>query len=242
MQLPRRITTLAARLRRRAERVILETGHTVECPYCKWHGWRFLSGRNDRKPNRLCPRCGSLERYRILALLLERELAGFESVRLLELAPKECLRRFSTEHGWQYLSSDLEDPNAMLRADLRCMPIASNSFDAVVCMHVMEHVPDDAPAFAEIGRILKPRGFAVICVPLRGPHTQEGAPRSEWTRLYGRYDRVRLYGMDIVDRMRAAGLSVRTIDTLEAFDDAHLTKYGMRGDDRYIFLVQRSAT
>lgn len=236
-----RVTAFASKLRRRAERMILATGRTVECPYCGWHGWRFLPSGQDRKPNRLCPGCGSLERYRILALLLERELARSDSVRLLELAPKPCLRRLCAKRGWSYLSSDLEQPDAMVRADLRSMPIQSDCFDAIVCMHVMEHILDDGPAFAEIGRILKPRGFAVICVPLRGPKTQEGAPRAEWERLYGQYDHVRLYGMDIVDRMRAAGLSVRTIDTLVTFDETRLTKFGMRGDDRYLFLVQRSA-
>lgn len=220
--------------------MILETGRTVECPYCKWQGWRFLPAGQDRKPNRLCPGCGSLERYRILALVLERELERMDSVLLLELAPKHCLRAFCAARGWSYLSSDLEQPDAMVRADLRSMPMSNDSFDAIVCMHVMEHIPDDGPAFAEIGRILKPRGFGVICVPLQGARTQEGALRSDWERLYGQYDHVRLYGMDIVDRMRAAGLAVRTIDTLAHFDDARLTKFGLRGDDRYLFLVQKS--
>jgi SAM-dependent methyltransferase len=242
MPLPTQLSSLADKLRRRAERLILATGRTVECPYCGWHGWRFLSAGEDRKPNRLCPGCGSLERYRILALLLERELAGRTSVQLLELAPKACLQRFCRTRRWGYLSSDLEDPKAMVHADLRAMPMATSSLDAIVCLHVMEHIIDDGPAFSEIARMLKPDGFAVICVPLGDDRTQEGAPRSEWTRLYGQYDHVRLYGLDIVERMQAAGLEVTTLDTHSHFDAGRLTRYGLRGDDRYFFIVRKRAS
>jgi SAM-dependent methyltransferase len=178
----------------------------------------------------------------MLALLLDRELGGRSKVSLLELAPKPCLKRLSDRRGWTYLSSDLEDRRAMVRADLRSMPMASDRFDVIVCMHVMEHIADDAPAYAEIGRLLKPDGIGVICVPLQGLHTQEGAPRADWTRLYGQHDHVRMYGMDVVDRMTAAKLAVRTIDTLTYFSEEQLTRFALRGDDRYLFLVQKSGS
>ena len=44
-----------------------------------------------------------------------RELAGVDSVRLLELATKQCLRNCCARRGWSYLSSDLEQPDAMVR-------------------------------------------------------------------------------------------------------------------------------
>lgn len=43
-----------------------------------------------------------------------------------------------------------------------CLP---NSIDAVICLDVLEHLPDDTKGIAEIKRILKPGGIAIIFVP-----------------------------------------------------------------------------
>lgn len=179
----------------------------------------------------------------MLPLVLRREVPARPNVRILELAPKACFTEFCLRQpGWTYVSSDLSSPTAMVRGDLRAMPFAAESFDVIVCFHVMEHIADDMPAFAEIGRLLKPDGVAILCVPLRGPLTQEGAPEADWERLYGQADHVRYYGLDIEDRMVAAGLSVHRIDTLEYFSPAQVERHALRGDDRYLFLVRKGVT
>jgi SAM-dependent methyltransferase len=238
---PKQVVSYAKRIMRRVERIVFATGHTVRCPYCQWEGWRFLSAGDSWKPNRLCPGCGSLERYRMLALLLERRLAGRDHPKVLEIAPKPCVKQLCNQRGWDYLSSDLSSALAMVHADLRAMPMSDDSFDVIVCFHVMEHIVDDKPAFSEIGRLLKPDGFGLIFVPLGDGPTQEGAPESEWLRLYGQRDHVRIYGMDIVDRMTHVGLTVETIDTDEYFTAADQTRHGLRGDDRLLFVVRKTA-
>lgn len=234
------LKVLAARVRRKVQRVLYATGRSVKCPYCGWTGWRFMPAGRFRRPNRLCPGCSSLERYRMLALVVEREVPRSPGVRVLELAPKACFTKLCRSRGWDYVSSDLDSPTAMVHGDLRRMPFADNTFDLVACFHVMEHIKDDLPAFREIGRMLKPNGIGIICVPLRGATTQEGAPPSEWERLYGQVDHVRYYGDDIEGRMETAGLSIRRIDTLSYFTAAELDRYALRGDDRYLFIVSKS--
>lgn len=49
--------------------------------------------------------------------------------------------------------------------DIQSMPFAENSFDVVLCNHVLEHVNDDLVALREISRVLKPGGFAILQVP-----------------------------------------------------------------------------
>ena len=44
-------------------------------------------------------------------------------------------------------------------ADGQCLPFASNSFDTVILMDVLEHLPAPDLAISEAWRILKPRGF-----------------------------------------------------------------------------------
>ena len=235
----KRLRSVANRVQRRLERTLFPLGNNVECPYCKWTGWRFMSAGLHMRPNRVCPSCSSLERYRMLPLLLDRELDGRGDIRILELAPKQCFTRLCHARGYRYVSSDLSSPTALVRGDLRKMPFASNSFDVIVCFHVMEHIHEDAPSFAEISRMLSPTGVGIICVPLRGETTQEGAPEADWERLYGQNDHVRYYGMDIEQRMERAGLSVRRVDALQYFTATELDRYALRGDDRYLFLVSK---
>ena len=45
------------------------------------------------------------------------------------------------------------------------MGFASASFDCVICTEVLEHTRDPAAVLAEIARVLKPSGRAVITVP-----------------------------------------------------------------------------
>jgi SAM-dependent methyltransferase len=176
----------------------------------------------------------------MLPLVIRREL-GDRRLDVLELAPKACFTNFCRrQRDWSYVSSDLDSPLAMVHADLRAMPFAANTFDLIACCHVMEHIKDDVPAFAEIGRMLKPDGLGIICVPVRGELTQEGAPKEDWERLYGQADHVRYYGLDIEDRMRRAQLAVRRVDTLEYFSPRELDRHALRGDDRYLFLVKKA--
>lgn len=236
----KKLRAFAHRIQRRVERTVYAYGDTVECPYCGWTGWRFMSAGLHRRPNRLCPGCASLERYRMIPLVLRRELAH-PSPRVLELAPKACLTAHCKSQGWRYTSSDLSSPTAMVRGDLRAMPFATASFDVIICFHVLEHIHEDAPSFREIARMLAPDGFGLLCVPLQGAVTQEGAPPSEWERLYGQDDHVRFYGMDIEQRMEAAGLRVQRIDTLAYFTATELDRHALRGDDRYLFLVRKAS-
>jgi SAM-dependent methyltransferase len=49
--------------------------------------------------------------------------------------------------------------------DATAMPFADASFDLVIAAEVLEHIPADADAFAEIARVLKPGGVAAVTVP-----------------------------------------------------------------------------
>lgn len=49
--------------------------------------------------------------------------------------------------------------------DVTCLPFADNSFDAVICSEVLEHIPDDDQAVSELVRILKPGRILAVSVP-----------------------------------------------------------------------------
>lgn len=56
-------------------------------------------------------------------------------------------------------------PVALLRGDATSLPFASNSFDIVTMLDVLEHVENDTAAVREIFRVLKPGGAFVLSVP-----------------------------------------------------------------------------
>lgn len=62
------------------------------------------------------------------------------------------------------------DPHATyLVADAARVPLPDASFDGVLLLDVLEHLPDERAAIAEVARLLAPGGTLVLSVPHRGP-------------------------------------------------------------------------
>jgi SAM-dependent methyltransferase len=49
------------------------------------------------------------------------------------------------------------------------LPFDDSSFEAVVCLHVLEHVADTQLLLSEVRRVLAPRGIFALAVPHHGP-------------------------------------------------------------------------
>jgi SAM-dependent methyltransferase len=118
----------------------------------------------------------------------------------------------------RYIAMD-RDPGADRRradviGDLTKLPFASGSISTVVCYHVLEHVPEDRAAMAELVRVLSPDGLALLQVPCRFDRPTDedpGAPEEERVRRFGQADHVRYYGADFEDRLRAEGLMLQRV-------------------------------
>src|SRR3712207_7120199 len=98
-----------------------ERGEAVGCPFCDRTGDRFKDDWN--RPDALCWRCGSHERHRGQWLLLQQrpELLASTSA-FLHFAPEYCLRgplqAAAREHGFRYVTGDLDPAGVDLRLDL----------------------------------------------------------------------------------------------------------------------------
>jgi ubiquinone/menaquinone biosynthesis C-methylase UbiE len=92
----------------------------------------------------------------------------------------------------------------LLQADACALPLADASVDAVVSANVLEHVPDDEGALAEICRIMKPGARAAIVVPL-GPGNYDYYDRFlGHARRYARGElarKARAVGLEVVDEV-----------------------------------------
>lgn len=212
---PRRV---AGALRRRAG-ALRRRGQRVTCPLCERSFARFRDDWN--RPDALCWRCGSHERHRAQWLLLSelrpQLLDGARA--LLHLSPEWCLRRrLQARPGLRYVTSDLDPTqDADLRLDVTALELPDGAFDAILCSHVLEHVPDDRAAIAELRRVTAPGGWCLVMVPLaleRAATYEDPAIVEPDARLraFGQHDHVRLYALDVVDRLRAAGFDVEVVD------------------------------
>ena len=156
---PRRLRPLATRL---AGRVVARAlaGDAVSCPCCGVSLKRFTA-----YPSLYCPRCGSYERHRLLALLLERrpELLA-PPLRLLQVSPDRPLEPLLARDGIDRVSIDLDDTTVDLQMDVENLTFEDASFDAVLALHVLDAVGDQRRALAELRRVLRPRGLAVFQV------------------------------------------------------------------------------
>jgi predicted SAM-dependent methyltransferase len=176
-------------------------------------------GYENVRENVLSPSTLSLERHRLLWLYLTQETPLFkESLSLLHVAPEQCFyKRFRESSNLTYTTIDLHSPLADVKADICALPFENNSFDVVLCNHVLEHIKDDIQAMLELYRVMKPGGWGILQIPLEN-HRQSTyeddsiTDPKERAAIFGQYDHVRVYGMDYFDRLNEVGFEVQAID------------------------------
>jgi SAM-dependent methyltransferase len=131
-----------------------------------------------------------------------------DNLKVLHFAPEFQLYRLIRKlPNIDYLTADLSAPRVMMNIDITNIPFADESFDVILCNHVLEHIPDDGKAIKELYRVLKPNGWAILQVPLDSnlaETLEDPQIISEEDRLkfYGQKDHVRLYGRDYKDRLK----------------------------------------
>lgn len=151
-----------------------------------------------------CPNCGSWERHRLMRLVLDELDAEKWEGPLLHFAPEPHLgQALQRLRGVDYQTADLYDPAANHQVDIQDLPFADASWSYLVCSHVLEHVPDDEKALAELRRVLKPGGILLLCVPcvpfyVATRLTIDHQPGDALRSLHGHF---RTYGLDFVARV-----------------------------------------
>jgi len=219
----------------------------AECPVCGAVVEGFLPfGMVRAQPERRCPKCGSLERHRLVWLYFQRRTNLFtRSVRMLHVAPEAFIQeRLQAFENIDYLSADLSSPRAMVAMDITDIQYPDDSFDVIFASHVLEHIPDDERAMQELSRVLRPDGWAILEVPMWGPRTREDpavTDPAERARLFGQEDHVRMYGHDGVfeHRLRRSGFDV-TVDKFTAELGPQLTRrYRLRETEDIYLCTKR---
>jgi SAM-dependent methyltransferase len=200
---------------------------------------KFLPyGYANVRENVLAPGTLSLERHRLFWLYLKNETSFFsETLNVLHFAPEQAfLQKFKKLKNLNYTTTDLNSPIADVKATICALPFEDNSYDFIICNHVLEHIPDDTKAMQELYRVLAPGGTAILQVPYDAERavTFEDdtiTDQKERTRIFGQYDHVRVYGMDYFDKLRSVGFTVDALDYTKSIHIDDIERYRLSGGE-----------
>lgn len=184
-------------------------GHRKHCICCGFTGFFEAYGHPPRY-EALCPSCGSLERHRLLILFFQTEdlVSGND---ILHFAPEPFLSPIISQTAKLYKTADYTRA-ADLKLDIETIDQPDESWDIILCCHVLEHV-DDKLALSELKRILRKNGKLILMVPIiEGWDTtyENSLVTSENERElhYGQHDHIRYYGRDFRNRLQNAGFEL----------------------------------
>lgn len=188
---------------------ILYSGKKHQCNVCKKQLKAFIKLSNE---DLLCPYCGSLSRNRRLWKLLNDDnmLKGT----ILHFSPSRNLyRTFKAKPEVNYFSSDFENEFlADYRFDITNIEHNDETFDTIICYHILEHITDDQKAMSELYRVLKPNGKIYIQTPFKTGAIYENdtiTTAEDRLKHFGQEDHVRVYSVEgLIKRLKKTSFKV----------------------------------
>ncbi len=148
-------------------------GTGVTCNICGRSYTSFLPSSHPPIPNSCCPNCFSFARTRLPWLYLNKNTDLLtRPIKVLHFAPEIVIyKQFKNKSAvnytpCDYFSEGYDYPEDCVNIDITNIPFENESFDLILCAHVLEHVPDDGKAMSELYRVLKPGGAAILQVPM----------------------------------------------------------------------------
>lgn len=190
------------------------------------------------RPEARCPNCGSLERHRLLKMWFDKEHESIIGTRILHFAPEPAVSKFVRPLTEKYTTADIK-PGYDLQLNIEKIDLPDESYDLIVCSHVLEHV-DDRAALKEMRRVLKENGIALLMTPViegwsetyEDPAIVEPNDR---VIHFGQGDHVRYYGANLRARIRHAGFELEEF-TIEG---AAAVEYGLLRGERLFVAIRR---
>jgi SAM-dependent methyltransferase len=188
----------------------------------------------------LCPKCHSTDRERLIYWYIANKtniLNSQNSIKLLHVAPEKILQKaFRNSNKIQYINGDLNPLTADKKIDITDINFEDNSFDFIICNHVLEHVKDDKKAMSELFRVLKPGGEAILQVPISKYNKDTFEDFSMTTpeekeRSFGQKDHVRIYGKNYPKILEKVGFQVNLYDIKKELNGRNIEKYGLNKEE-----------
>ncbi len=190
------------------------TGNKYQCNICNKNLKKFISLENGGK---LCPYCGSNSRNRRLWKILTATYIK-NNLNILDFSPSRCLyRKLKKNTAINYVTTDLSGNFiADNKFDITNIAVNDQSFDLVICYHILEHIIDDLQAMKELYRILKFSGTCIIQTPFKSGEIYEDysiTAKEDRLKHFGQDDHVRIYSVEgLKNRLLQTGFNVNILE------------------------------
>ena len=125
------------------------------------------------------------------------------------------------------------------KVDITDILYENDMFDVIICNHVLEHIPDEQKALAELKRVLKKGGKAFLNVPVFFKY-KTTLEKAEYNtpemrlKYYGQRDHVRAYGLDYEEHLKRVGFEVKMILINKNYSSEELDRFGLQSNE-YIY-------
>jgi len=197
-------------------------------------------------PYGTCPRCLSNDRERHVFLYLQKHHPELfiKQLKMLHIAPEKNLwELFRRQKNIDYIPAGLDMQLASVNMDITNISEGDNSFDVVICNHVLEHIVDDVLAMSELFRVMKQGGFAILQVPIsfvidKTIEDSAVVDPNERREKFGQSDHVRIYGIDYISRLESVGFSVEMVDFVSEFSADEVERYSLIPEEK-IFVCRK---
>lgn len=177
------------------------------CNLCNLESPYFLNTSNKERIlyNSICPNCSSRKRHRGLYEVYKKILLHLNKPKILHFAPEPVFYKLFQTYDYMTADSELMDVNIQL--NIQDIDYPSESFDLILCNHVLEHVPDHLKALKELERILRPLGILILTVP--GNWDRDNIIEFEHLNWNGHY---RDYGLEFIEILKKHFRKVKSVD------------------------------
>ena len=204
------------------------------CNLCKSKSPYFLHASNEEGIlyNSICPNCSCRKRHRGLYEIYKNILKKLESPQILHFAPEPVF--YDLFHHFYYITADLELTDVDQQLDIQNINYKTNSFDIILCNHVLEHVSNDYKALKELYRILKPSGIVIITVP--GNWSRKKTIENDFPDGNGHY---RDYGLNFISVLENIFTIIECID-LYRYNDSYHLPIGLTPQHDLAFLCRKN--
>ncbi|MDD2358075.1 MAG: methyltransferase domain-containing protein [Thiovulaceae bacterium] len=244
---------------KRIKNVLNRLGNSKSCYVCGNTFTYFIPYRESEKisyftqalqmigsdiKNFSCPYCWSHDRERHLLMYIDTlDLWKVLKGRVLHFAPEVHLSdKIAALRPEQYVKADLySNDDDVEKIDITAIPYANNSFDFLICNHVLEHIEDIETALMEIYRVLRKGGMAILQTPysnLLSNSFQDKNINSDVLRMqfYGQEDHVRVFGHDLFNKLEDVGFQLRVKHHQEILVKIDSKKYGVNVNENLILV------